>query len=135
MLRGPHLLTVGARCVFKLQAIVPLPLPARPPQLPKIFELVGLGYSAWFTYRYLLFKSSREELVEDIEALKKKIRWGRAARGALPGVLLGAGSAGRHRLDAALMWRVVRLGAGLEDALSHASAPPPCPAHLLPPSE
>ena len=24
--------------------------------------------------RYLLFKSSREELVEDIEALKKKIR-------------------------------------------------------------
>ncbi|KAI7840895.1 hypothetical protein COHA_005423 [Chlorella ohadii] len=43
------------------------------PLLPKIFELVGLGYSAWFTYRYLLFKSSREELVEDIEALKKKI--------------------------------------------------------------
>lgn len=43
-------------------------------QLPKVFELVGLGYSAWFTYRYLLFKSSREELVEDIEALKKKIR-------------------------------------------------------------
>jgi len=44
-------------------------------QLPKAFELVGLGYSAWFTYRYLLFKSSREELVEDIESLKKKIRW------------------------------------------------------------
>ncbi|PRW59626.1 CURVATURE THYLAKOID chloroplastic-like isoform B [Chlorella sorokiniana] len=43
------------------------------PLLPKIFELVGLGYSAWFTYRYLLFKSSREELVEDIESLKKKI--------------------------------------------------------------
>lgn len=43
------------------------------PLLPKVFELVGLGYSAWFTYRYLLFKSSREELVEDIEALKKKI--------------------------------------------------------------
>ncbi|KAL4458889.1 hypothetical protein ABPG75_013754 [Micractinium tetrahymenae] len=43
------------------------------PLLPKLFELVGLGYSAWFTYRYLLFKSSREELVEDIESLKKKI--------------------------------------------------------------
>ncbi|EFN53210.1 hypothetical protein CHLNCDRAFT_137065 [Chlorella variabilis] len=43
------------------------------PLLPKAFELVGLGYSAWFTYRYLLFKSSREELVEDIESLKKKI--------------------------------------------------------------
>ena len=24
--------------------------------LPKIMELIGLGYSAWFTYRYLLFK-------------------------------------------------------------------------------
>ncbi len=43
------------------------------PLLPKVFELVGLGYSAWFTYRYLLFKSNREELVDDIEALKKKI--------------------------------------------------------------
>jgi hypothetical protein len=43
------------------------------PLFPKIFELVGLGYSAWFTYRYLLFKSSREELVADIEQLKKKI--------------------------------------------------------------
>jgi len=43
------------------------------PLLPKMFELVGLGYSAWFTYRYLLFKSNREELVDDIEARKKKI--------------------------------------------------------------
>ena len=43
------------------------------PLLPKVFELVGLGYSAWFTYRYLLFKSNREELLDDIEALKKKI--------------------------------------------------------------
>ena len=25
-------------------------------QLPKLLELVGLGYSAWFVYRYLLFK-------------------------------------------------------------------------------
>jgi hypothetical protein len=29
---------------------------ARPAQLPKFLELVGLGYTAWFTYRYLLFK-------------------------------------------------------------------------------
>mmetsp|Transcript_14024 Transcript_14024/g.42341 ORF Transcript_14024/g.42341 Transcript_14024/m.42341 type:complete len:164 (+) Transcript_14024:90-581(+) len=43
------------------------------PLLPKLLELVGLGYSAWFTYRYLLFKSSREELIEDVEELKKKI--------------------------------------------------------------
>ncbi|BDA44636.1 Protein CURVATURE THYLAKOID 1A, chloroplastic [Coccomyxa sp. Obi] len=43
------------------------------PLLPKLLELVGLGYTAWFVYRYLLFKSSREELLEDIEELKKKV--------------------------------------------------------------
>jgi len=43
------------------------------PVLPKLLELVGLGYSAWFVYRYLLFKSSREELLDDIEELKKKV--------------------------------------------------------------
>ncbi|KAK9147335.1 hypothetical protein Scep_006092 [Stephania cephalantha] len=43
------------------------------PVLPKILELVGLGYTGWFVYRYLLFKSSRKELAEDIETLKKKI--------------------------------------------------------------
>lgn len=31
-------------------------------QLPKLLELVGLGYSAWFTYRYLLFKVRRDVL-------------------------------------------------------------------------
>jgi hypothetical protein len=43
------------------------------PLLPKLLELVGLGYSGWFVYRYLLFKSSRKELVSDIEELKAKI--------------------------------------------------------------
>ncbi|CAM8911320.1 unnamed protein product [Rhodiola kirilowii] len=43
------------------------------PVLPKIMELVGLGYTGWFVYRYLLFKSSRKELATDIESLKKKI--------------------------------------------------------------
>ncbi|EFJ45812.1 hypothetical protein VOLCADRAFT_105826 [Volvox carteri f. nagariensis] len=43
------------------------------PLLPKLMELVGLGYSAWFTYRYLLFKSSREELLKDIGELSKKV--------------------------------------------------------------
>ncbi|WJX80348.1 Protein CURVATURE THYLAKOID 1A, chloroplastic [Trifolium repens] len=43
------------------------------PLLPKILELVGLGYTGWFVYRYLLFKSSRKELATDIDALKKKI--------------------------------------------------------------
>ncbi|KAI7982034.1 hypothetical protein LOK49_Contig1G00014 [Camellia lanceoleosa] len=43
------------------------------PLLPKIMELVGLGYTGRFVYRYLLFKSSRKELADEIEALKKKI--------------------------------------------------------------
>ncbi|KAG9132533.1 hypothetical protein Leryth_008455 [Lithospermum erythrorhizon] len=43
------------------------------PLLPKIMELVGLGYTGWFVYRYLLFKQSRKELATDIESLKKKI--------------------------------------------------------------
>ncbi|PNH10137.1 hypothetical protein TSOC_003172 [Tetrabaena socialis] len=43
------------------------------PLLPKFMELVGLGYSSWFTYRYLLFKSSREELLKDVGDLSKKI--------------------------------------------------------------
>ncbi|XP_039807255.1 protein CURVATURE THYLAKOID 1A, chloroplastic-like [Panicum virgatum] len=43
------------------------------PLLPKIMELVGLGYTGWFVYRYLLFKESRKELASDIETLKKKI--------------------------------------------------------------
>jgi len=43
------------------------------PLLPKLLELVGLGYTGWFVYRYLLFKSSRKELVQDIEELKGKI--------------------------------------------------------------
>ncbi|KAE8685133.1 Protein CURVATURE THYLAKOID 1A [Hibiscus syriacus] len=43
------------------------------PLLPKVMELVGLGYTGWFVYRYILFKSSRKELATDIEELKKKI--------------------------------------------------------------
>ncbi|GAQ79492.1 psaP-like photosystem I subunit [Klebsormidium nitens] len=43
------------------------------PLLPKFAELIGLGYTGWFVYRYLLFKSSRKELLSDIEELKGKI--------------------------------------------------------------
>jgi len=43
------------------------------PLLPKLFQLVGLIYTSWFVYRYLLFKSSRQELISDVEELKNKI--------------------------------------------------------------
>ncbi|KAH9547526.1 hypothetical protein CY35_11G038000 [Sphagnum magellanicum] len=40
--------------------------------LPKLMELISLGYTGWFIYHYLLFKSSRKELVADIQELKRK---------------------------------------------------------------
>merc|ERR1719356_246907 len=43
------------------------------PLLPKLLELVGTGYSAWFTYRYLLKKDTRAELVADIEKVKADV--------------------------------------------------------------
>ena len=43
------------------------------PLLAPTFELVGLGYTAWFVYRYLLTKSSRQELVQEFESLKSQV--------------------------------------------------------------
>ncbi|CAL5189075.1 unnamed protein product [Lathyrus oleraceus] len=43
------------------------------PLIPKLFEVVGLGYSLWFTYRYLLFKRNRDELSSIIEGLKEQV--------------------------------------------------------------
>ncbi|KAK1264293.1 hypothetical protein QJS04_geneDACA011895 [Acorus gramineus] len=34
------------------------------PLLPKVMELVGLGYTGWFVYRYLLFKIYKLYLAE-----------------------------------------------------------------------
>ena len=43
------------------------------PLLAPMFELVGLGYTGWFVYRYLLTKSSRQELVQEFESLKSQV--------------------------------------------------------------
>lgn len=43
------------------------------PLLAPMFELVGLGYTGWFVYRYLLTKSSRQELVQEFESLKTQV--------------------------------------------------------------
>ncbi|BAT98503.1 hypothetical protein LR48_Vigan406s017500 [Vigna angularis] len=34
------------------------------PLFPAVFELIGIFYSVWFTYRYLVFKPDREELFQ-----------------------------------------------------------------------
>ncbi|CAN4126763.1 unnamed protein product [Withania somnifera] len=43
------------------------------PLFPKLLELVGLGYTLWFSARYLLFKSNRDELAAKVEELKQEV--------------------------------------------------------------
>lgn len=43
------------------------------PLLSPLLELIGLGYSAWFVYRYLWKASSRKELANDFNALKEQV--------------------------------------------------------------
>ena len=43
------------------------------PLLSPTFELIGLTYSGWFVYRYLLRAASRKELIEDFNALKDQV--------------------------------------------------------------
>ncbi|XP_021669036.2 protein CURVATURE THYLAKOID 1D, chloroplastic isoform X2 [Hevea brasiliensis] len=43
------------------------------PLFPKLMEVVGLGYTIWFTTRYLLFKKSRDELAAKVEELKQDV--------------------------------------------------------------
>jgi hypothetical protein len=43
------------------------------PLLAPTFELVGLGYSAWFVYRFLLKDANRQELTENFTSLKDQV--------------------------------------------------------------
>ncbi|XP_058179600.1 protein CURVATURE THYLAKOID 1D, chloroplastic-like isoform X2 [Rhododendron vialii] len=43
------------------------------PVFPKFLEVVGLGYTVWFSTRYLIFKKNREELVAKIEEIKQQV--------------------------------------------------------------
>lgn len=65
-------LIVGALIAVKLllailDAINDIPL------LSSLFELVGMGYSAWFIYRYVWKAENRQELSTDFNALKQQI--------------------------------------------------------------
>ncbi|XP_068648500.1 protein CURVATURE THYLAKOID 1C, chloroplastic [Aristolochia californica] len=37
------------------------------PIVPNVFEFIGILFSSWFVYRYLLFKPDREELLKILE--------------------------------------------------------------------
>lgn len=43
------------------------------PLVAPIFEIIGLGYTAWFVYRYLLSAASRQELSQEIQTLKDQV--------------------------------------------------------------
>jgi hypothetical protein len=62
-------ITVTALRIFLavLNAINDIPL------VSPILELIGLGYTIWFTFRYLLKDSTRQQLVAEIRLLQKQI--------------------------------------------------------------
>ena len=65
-------LVVGSFVVLKLMlalvdALNDLPL------IAGFLEIVGLGYTAWFVYRYLISTQSRQELVEKIQEIKEYV--------------------------------------------------------------
>lgn len=43
------------------------------PLLAPILELVGLGYTGWFVFRYMLKASDRKELVAEFDKLKGQV--------------------------------------------------------------
>ncbi|XP_051140306.1 protein CURVATURE THYLAKOID 1D, chloroplastic-like [Andrographis paniculata] len=43
------------------------------PLFPKVLELVGLGFTIWFSSRFLIFKENRDELIGRIEHVKKQM--------------------------------------------------------------
>ena len=43
------------------------------PLLTPLFELIGLGYTAWFVNRYLLTSGKRQELSQEVSRIKQQI--------------------------------------------------------------
>lgn len=43
------------------------------PLLAPLLEMVGLGYSAWFVWRYLWKASNRKELLTEFDAIKNQV--------------------------------------------------------------
>jgi CAAD domains of cyanobacterial aminoacyl-tRNA synthetase len=48
------------------------------PLLSPLLELVGIGYTAWFVWRYLLKSETRRELISEFEAIKTQVFGDRA---------------------------------------------------------
>jgi hypothetical protein len=46
------------------------------PLLNLLLELVGMGYAIWFTFRYLIKASTRQELAAELNSIRKQITGG-----------------------------------------------------------
>ncbi|XP_044949314.1 uncharacterized protein LOC123398935 isoform X2 [Hordeum vulgare subsp. vulgare] len=42
-------------------------------EVPQVMEVVGLGFTVWFTSRYLIFKENRDELITRIGSIKRQV--------------------------------------------------------------
>lgn len=65
-------LAIGTVIVLKV-ALAILGAINEVPLLEPTFEIIGLSYSAWFIYRYLLKAESRSELVGRFNKLKSQV--------------------------------------------------------------
>ncbi len=43
------------------------------PLVAPVFELIGMGYTGWFVYRYLLKASNRQELLMEVDSFKEQV--------------------------------------------------------------
>jgi glutamyl-tRNA synthetase len=43
------------------------------PLVAPVFELIGMGYTGWFVYRYLLKASTRQELLTEVDSFKEQV--------------------------------------------------------------
>ena len=43
------------------------------PLVAPFFELIGMGYTGWFVYRYMLKASTRQELLTEIDSFKEQV--------------------------------------------------------------
>lgn len=66
------LAVMGVRLTLGLFSAL-LDVAASVPLLSPFFELVGMGYTGWFVYRYLLKASNRQELSQKFDQVKTEI--------------------------------------------------------------
>lgn len=66
--------TIGVAAIVALWTVVgAIKAIDKLPLLPGVLEIVGIGYTGWFTYRNLVFQPDREALIGKIKSTYKEI--------------------------------------------------------------